>query len=160
MAWKTRLEVMHASRIRTARTIPFANPFVDFPKPPEPEDIRNVLGPSAAAWDALITQITGHYGEVTQEWAIPAKKHGWSLRLKLKKRTILHLGPRSKHFIVAIILGKKAVTALRESDPPPEVIAMVENAREFTEGRVIRFEIRSKKEIGIVEALARIKMDH
>lgn len=139
---------------------PSPNPFVDFPHPPEPADIRQVLGRSAAAWDALRISISEQFGQVTENWAVPAKKHGWSLRLKLKNRTILHLGPRSKHFVVAIILGEKAVDALRESGLAPEVIAMVEHATKYTEGRVIRFEIRTKKEIQVVEALAKIKMDN
>ena len=101
-----------------------------------------------------------HFGQVTENWAVPARKYGWSLRLKLKKRTILHLGPRSKHFVAAIILGEKAVAAVRESDLAPEVIAMVEHAIGYTEGRVIRFEIRSQKETAVVEALAKIKMDN
>ena len=33
-------------------------------------------------------------------------------------------------------------------------------AAKYTEGRVIRFEIRSKKETAVVVALAKIKMDH
>ena len=139
---------------------PSPNPFVDFPHPPEPADIRRALGRSAAAWDALRTNISKRFGQVTESWAVPAKKYGWSLRLMQKKRTILHLGPRSKHFVVAIILGEKAVAAIRESGLSPEVIAMVENATKFTEGRVIRFEIRSKKQIGVVEELAKIKMDN
>jgi len=36
---------------------------------------------------------------------------------------------------------------------------MAEQATGYTEGRVIRFEIRSKKETEVVEALARIKME-
>ena len=106
------------------------------------------------------TNISEHFGQVTENWAVPAEKYGWSLRLKLKKRTILHLGPRSKHFIAAIILGEKAVAALRDSDLAPEVITMVEHATRYLEGRVIRFEIGSKKETEVVEALAKIKMDN
>jgi len=136
------------------------NPFVDFPHPPEPADIQRALGRSAAAWNALRTNISEHFGQVTENWAVPAKKYGWSLRLKLKKRTILHLGPRSKHFIVVLILGEKAVAALRESKLPPEVVTMVEHAKRFPEGRVVRFEIRSKKDTEVVEALAKIKMDN
>ena len=146
------------SKSRQQPTSP--NPFVDFPHPPEPADIRQVLGRSVAAWDALRASIFERFGQVAEEWALPAKKHGWSLRLKLKKRTILHLGPRSKHFIVAIVLGDKAVAALRESEVADDIIAMVEHATRFNEGRVIRFEIRSKKEIGIVETLAKIKMEN
>ena len=69
---------------------PSPNPFVGTSHPPEPADIQEVLGRSAAAWDALRTDIAEHFGQVTEDWAVPAKKYGWSLRLKLKKRTILH----------------------------------------------------------------------
>jgi hypothetical protein len=119
-----------------------------------------VLGRSAAAWDGLRARISEHFGQVTEEWAIPARKYGWSLRLKLKKRTVLHLGPRSIHFIATVILGEKAVAAVRNSELAPEFIAMVEHATRYTEGRVIRFEIRSKKETEFVEALVKIKMDN
>ena len=149
-----------SAKSKSREPAPSPNPFLDFPHPPEPADIRRVLGRSAAAWDALRTRISEQFGQVTENWAVPAKKYGWSLRLKLKKRTILHLGPRSKHFIAAIILGEKAVVAVRESKLAPEVIAMVEQAARYTEGRVIRFEIRSKKETEVVEALAKIKMDN
>jgi len=54
------------------------NPFVDFPHPPEPADIRRALGRSAAAWDALRTNISKRFGQVTESWAVPAKKYGWS----------------------------------------------------------------------------------
>ena len=145
------------SKTREAATS--SNPFVGFAHPPGPADVRQALGRSIAAWDALRVRISEQFGEVTEEWALPAKKYGWSLRLKLKKRTILHLGPRSKHFIVAIILGEKAVAAVRKSELEPEVIAMVKRAPKYPEGRGVRFEIRSKKDIGALEALARIKMD-
>ena len=71
-----------------------------------------------------------------------------------------NLQDRSKHFTVAIILGEKAVAAVRESKLAPEVTAMVENATGHTEGRVIRFEIRSKNDTEVIEALARIKIDN
>ena len=139
---------------------PSPNPFVDLPHAPGPAEIRKALGRSAAAWDALRDRISEHFGPVTEEWAVPAKKYGWSLRLKHKKRTILHLGPRSKHFTAAVILGEKAVAALRESELGPEVIAMVEDSTKYTEGRVIRFEIRSMKQTEVRVALAKVKMDN
>jgi len=37
---------------------------------------------------------------------------------------------------------------------------MVEHATKYPEGRVIRFEIRSKKETEVVAALTKIKMDN
>ena len=56
--------------------------------------------------------------------------------------------------------GHKAVAALCESGLSPEVITMVEHATKYPEGRVIRFEIRSKKETEVVAALTKIKMDN
>ncbi len=137
---------------------PSPNPFVDFPRPPEPAEIRKALGRSTAAWDALRTHISDHFKHVTEDWAVPARKYGWSLRLRLRKRTILHLTPRSKHFSAAILLGKRAVAAVRASELGPEVIAMVEQATRHAEKRVIRFEIRFMRETEVVEALAKIKM--
>ncbi len=136
------------------------NPFVGFPRPPAPAEIQEVLGRSAVAWDALRTHIAGQFEAVTEEWAVPAVKVGWSFRLQIKKRTILHLGPRSKHFVVAMILSEKAVKAIRESGLSPDVVAMVEQATKYPEGRGIRFEVRSLKDIEVIEALARIKMEN
>ncbi len=134
------------------------SPFVDLPHPPEPAEIRQALGRSAAAWDELITRISKHFGTVTENWDIPARKYGWSLRLRQKKRTIVHLSPRSKYFIAAIILGKRATAAVRSSKLAPEAIALVEQATKYKEGRAVRFEIRIKKDTEIVETLAKIKM--
>lgn len=146
------------AKSKSRKPSPSPNPFVDLPRPPEPAEIRQALGRSAAAWDVLRNRILDHFGQVTEDWAVPARKYGWSLRLRLRKRTILHLTPSSRHFTTAILLGRRAVADVRASDLSPEVIAMVDQATRYAEKRVIRFEIRFKKDTEVVEALARIKM--
>lgn len=88
------------------------NPFVGSPRPREPDELRAALGRSAAARDALRSHIAAEFGPLSEEWALPARKYGRSFRLKLTKRTILHMGPRSKHFIAGVIPGEKGVEAL------------------------------------------------
>ncbi|HSO19006.1 MAG TPA: DUF3788 family protein [Desulfosarcina sp.] len=146
------------TKTKSRKPSPSPSPVVDLPHPPEPADIREALGRSAAAWDELRARISKHFGEVTEIWDIPARKYGWSLRLRQNKRTIVHLSPRSKHFTAAIILGKRATAAVRRSKLDPEAIALVEQATKYKEGRAVRFEIRFKKDTEVVEALAKIKM--
>ena len=49
---------------------------------------------------------------------VHSPKYGRSLRLKFKKRTIVHLCPCDGSFRVAFILGDRAVKAARQSDLP------------------------------------------
>jgi hypothetical protein len=146
------------AKSKSRKPSPSPSQFVDFPHPPGRSDIRQVLGRSAAAGDELRTRISKHFGNVTEDWAVPARKYGWSLRLRLRKRTIIHLSPRAKHFIAASILGERATAAVRGSELAPEVIAPVEQATRYKEGRVIRLKIRIKRETEVVEAPARIRM--
>lgn len=134
------------------------NPFVGHPHAPRHTELREALGRSAAAWEALKRDISQEFSGVTEEWAVPAKVYGWSFRLKLKKRTIVHMGPRHRHFVAGLILGEKAVDAVRTSGLPSDIVTLVESAPKYPEGRGLRFEIRTKKDLEAVEALARIKM--
>ena len=56
-----------------------------------------------------------------EEWKC-TPKCGWSLRLKLKKRTIVHLCPCDGSFRVAFILGNRAVKVARQSDLPKSML--------------------------------------
>ena len=53
---------------------------------------------------------------------VHSPKYGRSLRLKLKKRTIVHLCPCDGSFRVAFILGDRAVKAARQSDLPKSML--------------------------------------
>ena len=78
--------------------------------------------------------------------------------MKRKKRAILYLTPRSKHFLVGFALGEKAVKIALDSGLPPTVASTVENAKRYPEGRAVRLEIRFKKDLAGVRILAEAKM--
>jgi len=75
-----------------------------------------------------------------------------------KKRTILYMIPNSKHFLVAFVLGEKAVERALAGDLPDSIKKLIRSAQKYVEGRGIRFEVRTKKDVEIVKQLAEIKM--
>jgi hypothetical protein len=134
--------------------------FDDRSEEPGPADLTEVLGRSAAQWDALRERIADAYPPLEEAWGFAGAKWGWSLRLKQKKRTVLYMTPCSKHFLVGFVLGEKAVAAARESGLPESVMAQIEATRKYAEGRGIRLEVRYAKDLEAVIRLASVKMAH
>ena len=66
--------------------------------------------------------------------------------------------PNSKHFLVAFVLGEKAVERALAGDLPDSIKKLIRSAQKYVEGRGIRFEVRTKKDVEIVKQLAEIKM--
>ena len=95
-----------------------------------------------------------------QEWNSYSPKAGWSLRLKRKGRNIVYLGPCQGAFRAAFVLGDKAVAAARQSDLPPGMIKIINEAKRYAEGTAVRIEIKKAKDIETVTKLAGIKLTH
>jgi hypothetical protein len=69
------------------------NAFIGKTQRPTSEEITKALGPSAETWNQLVNWLTREHRVVLEEWKSISPKYGWSLRLKLKERTIVHLPP-------------------------------------------------------------------
>ena len=85
-------------------------------------------------------------------------KAGWALRLKLKKRTIVYLGPREGCFRASFILGDKAVAAARSSDLSKATLKLLEKAPRYAEGTGVRLLVKSSRGLAAVKKLAVIKL--
>lgn len=132
--------------------------FDDKSKKPGAGDLEKMLGRSSAHWDALIAHIASEYAPLERMWNFAGARWGWSLRLKQKKRTVLYMTPCKKHFLVGFVLGEKAVKAAHKSALPDPVLALIDGARKYAEGRGVRIEVRNKKDRDSVMKLAEIKM--
>jgi len=132
--------------------------FDDKAKPPAESELTKALGPTSSLWDGLKQRIAAAHAPLDEEWVFSGKNYGWSLRLKQKKRAVLYLSPKEGWFRASFAFGEKAVQAARESDLPAPVLTIIEQAPRFAEGRGVRIEVRSRKDIGVVEKLAAIKM--
>ena len=130
----------------------------DKSKTPQDGDLVEVLGRAKQRWDELRALASLRYEPLTEHWSFSGKQYGWSLGLKRKKRTVLYLIPCKRHFLVAFVLGEKAVKAARQSDLPAAVVKSINTAKKYVEGRGVRLEVRTKKDLAPVEKLAAIKM--
>jgi hypothetical protein len=132
--------------------------FDDKSNAPCASDLEKMLGRTSSHWGHLIAHIASEYAPLDETWNFAGAKWGWSLRLKQKKRTVLYMTPCSKHFLVGFVLGDRAVKAAHDSTLPESVLALIDGARKYAEGRGVRIEVRTKKDRDHVMELAAIKM--
>jgi hypothetical protein len=132
--------------------------FDDKTKPPKESDLAAVLGPAARAWGELEQQIASRFAPLSREWVFSGAKYGWSLRLKRKQRAVLYMTPCARHFRVAFALGEKAAAAARAAGLPDALLAVIESAPKYAEGRAVRLEVRKLSDLKPVVTIAEIKM--
>ncbi|MFC1564752.1 DUF3788 domain-containing protein [candidate division KSB1 bacterium] len=127
---------------------------------PDEAALKKALGDSFIFWQDIKDTLTDEYGEFSEEWKCPMKKHGWGLRLKKKKRNIIYLGPLNGYFRIAFILGDRAVLAVEDSALPDSIKEELKSSKKYMEGKIIRLEVRSPEDVKIIKILARIKMEN
>ena len=132
--------------------------FDDKSKKPGAKDLEEMLGRTSMHWDDLRTHIAAEYDPLDETWTFAGAKWGGSLRLKQKKRTVLHLIPCKGYFLAGLALGEKAVAAARDSGLPGSVLTVVDEAPKYAEGRGVRLEVRNKGDREAVKKLAAAKM--
>jgi hypothetical protein len=132
--------------------------FDDKSAPPRKAALAAMLGRTATHWNALRTRLGEEFEPLAEEWNFAGKNWGWSLRLKHKKRAIVYMTPCRRFFLAGFALGEKAVGAAREARLPAAMLAAIDEAPKYAEGRGVRLEVRNKKDLEGVVKLARIKM--
>jgi hypothetical protein len=132
--------------------------FDDKAHPPTPAAVRRVLGRAAGAWERIVAVIGEDHAPVVETWAHPGAKYGWSMRLVRGERIVVYLTPQAGCVLVGLTLGEKAVRAAREAGLPAAVMALVDAAPRYPEGRGVRLEVRSLRDVAAVRKLAAAKM--
>lgn len=125
---------------------------------PTEESLTAVLGPARKRWDGLVAALASEYGPLTENWGYSGRQWGWSLALKQKKRTIVYLTPAKSFFRAGFALGEKAVAAAQRGGLSPAVCSLIESAPRYAEGRAVRLEVRSAKDVRQVLIIAAAKM--
>lgn len=134
------------------------NAFIGRKDQPTIPEVHEVLGNTAPLWAALIDWFAAEKGVVDQEWKSSGAKYGWSLRLKLKKRTIVYFGPCAGCFRVSFVLGDRAVAAARKSDLSKDFLRALDEAPHYAEGTGLRLLIKGQRDLAGVRKLAAIKL--
>ncbi len=133
--------------------------YMDKSHPPNDDELVADLGRSGRIWEDIKQTLAANYPPLTEEWTYSGAKHGWSLRLKQKKRAIVYLIPGRKCFTTTFVLGDKAIAAARDQqDLPQELEEILKSAPKFPEGRAVRLEIKTKKDAVLLPTISAIKM--
>lgn len=132
--------------------------FEDKNHPPGSAEIKGALGRAAALWDDLISRIGVRHPPITELWHFGGSKYGWSLRLKRRERIVLYMIPQRGNFLAGIVLGEKAVQAAQKQGLAADVLAMVDSAPRYAEGRGVRFTVTTQRHVQAAADLAAAKM--
>jgi hypothetical protein len=132
--------------------------FEDKASRPSHEDVATAVGETKVLWEAIVGYIEKAYGSCTEEWKHYGKASGWTLLLKLKKRTILYLFPQSGFFVVQFVYGEKAVQKALGSDLPEVIVGRIKEAPFYVEGRSFRVDVKCQADVNWIMKLVDIKM--
>ena len=136
------------------------NAFINKPKQPTQAEVASALAKAGRLWDRLLADLARECGADVLEWNSYSAKAGWSLRVKKKERTIVWLAPCKGAVRVALVLGEKAVQAARQGGLPDPIADLVRVAKKYPEGRAVRLEPKTMKDLRTVVALALIKVEN
>jgi len=125
---------------------------------PGKRELAGLLGKTGTLWSTLHADLSAQFGPLTEKWIFTRKSNHWALQLKQKKRTILYLIPVGGGFRAAFALGEKACAAARGSHLAVSVLDVIDRAPRYPEGRGVTLEVRTRKDVANVKALAAIKM--
>ena len=121
--------------------------------------VSSVIGESKPLWDKLQSHVDKNYQGVTNEWKMYSKKSGWNLVLKQKKRTLLYFVPCDKHFIIAFVLGEKAVETALQSSISEKAKAEIQAADTCAMGHSFFVYVKTKEDLDDVFMLLKIKAE-
>jgi len=133
------------------------NAFIGRPAHPTDVELAAALGSTAETWKQLVDWLAAQ-GAAIQEWKSSSPRYGWSLLLKLKKRTIVYLAPCNGCFRASFVLGDRAVAAARQSGLPNSVLKLLDESPHYAEGTGLRLVVKDAKDLPAIQKLALIKL--
>lgn len=126
-------------------------------RPPTDRELAATLGVAAPLWRRCLRQMRVSHGPLVDEWSA-SKAFGWTLRLKQPARALVHLTPRESHFLASFALGEKACAAAREAGLSAAILAVIDTAPKYAEGRGVRIPVRTKADLEGVLVIAAAKV--
>ena len=132
--------------------------FLDKSKKPTDADLAELLGKTVNHWHAITDHLAGSDEGLTLEWKFYSGSHGWHFKATKKKRAVLYMIPKKGGFTASMALREKAIEMLRDGGLPEELIAEIESAKAYPEGKPARIEVTGKKKVDIVKKLIAVKL--
>ncbi|MFV8752053.1 DUF3788 family protein [Nannocystaceae bacterium ST9] len=125
----------------------------------EPDEVclNELLGETKPHWDALVEHVAREHPGLARTWKRYGKQ-GWQLKITKGKAAAMYLIPHPGHFVAATALKGPALAELGASGLPASLIAVIEAAKTYPEGRPARVEVREAGDVAIAVRLLALKL--
>jgi hypothetical protein len=135
-----------------------ASVFDDKTTKPDEMALLKAIGKRAVHWKKIKGNLEKDYGELIEDWKYYGQKTGWLLKVLRKKRNLFFFIPLKGIFRIAFVFGEKAVCAVESSDLPETIKQELKNTRKYAEGRGLRIDVKSAKDVENIRKLVEIKV--
>jgi len=125
--------------------------------PPADRELAAALGASEPLWRRLTRELRVAHGPLADAWSFSTTS-GWTLRVKQPARVLVYLTPSRSHFLASFALGEKACAAARDAGVPAAILAIIDAAPRYAEGRGVRIPVRTTADLEGVLRIAAIKV--
>jgi len=126
---------------------------------PTEEMVNVAIADASLLWDKVQAYVNENYQGLANEWKMYSKKSGWNLVFKQKKRTLFYFVPCDNHFIIAFVLGEKAVETALQSDISKKAKLEIQDADVCAMGHSFFVYVRTEQDLYDVLTLLKIKAD-
>jgi len=124
---------------------------------PTEDMVSAAIAGTKPLWDKLKPHVAEHYQRLSSEWKMYSKKAGWSLVWGKAKRTLFYFVPCETHFIIAFVLGEKAVKTALHSPISEKARAEISDADICAMGHSFFVYVRNEQDLEDVFTLLKIK---
>jgi hypothetical protein len=135
-----------------------ANVFIDKLAKPDDQALVSALGKTYPLWAEIEKHIATTLGESVEEWKYYGLKSGWTMKTLYKKRNLFFFTACEGYFRIAFVFGDRAVAEILKSDLPKAVIEEITNAKKYAEGRGIRIDVKTRRDVESVKKLIAFKV--
>jgi len=125
---------------------------------PNDNMVDGAIADKKPLWDKMKSHVAENYHGISQEWKMYSKKAGWDLVFKQGKRTLFYFVPCENHFIIAFVLGEKAVNAAMQSSLSAGTKEAISDADVCAMGHSFFVFVKSEQDLEDVFALLKIKV--
>jgi len=135
-----------------------ANVFIDKLAKPDDQALVRALGKTYPLWAEIEKHIATTLGKSVEEWKYYGLKSGWTMKTLYKKRNLFFFTACKGYFRIAFVFGDRAVAEIVTSDLPKAMIEELTNAKKYAEGRGIRIDVKTRRDVESVKKLIAIKL--
>ena len=124
---------------------------------PNDSMVDDAIADRKPLWDKMKSHVAENYQNISQEWKMYSKKAGWSLVFKQGKRTLFYFVPCENHFIIAFVLGEKAVSTAMQLSLSASTKEAISDADVCAMGHSFFVFVKSGQDMEDVIAILKVK---